>query len=160
MIVMGVSGVGKTTTGQQLAADLGWQFIDGDDFHPEINIDKMRHGIPLTDGDRLPWLIALQAAIADWLTHHQNIVLACSALKANYRTYLHVDHPEVHWVYLRGDKDLIRDRLKARTHHFMSPALLDSQFEALEVPKGAIAVDIANSPKSILQAIRIHLTKS
>lgn len=157
VIVMGVSGVGKTTIGQQLATDLGWQFIDGDDFHPTANVNKMQQGVPLTDADRLPWLMALQTAIADWLTHHHYKVLACSALKASYRNYLHANHPDVHWVYLQGDKALIRDRLQARTHHFMAPALLDSQFEALEVPTGAIAIDIANPLDTIVQTIRAQL---
>ena len=157
IILMGVSGSGKTTIGQQLAEGLGWLFYDGDQFHPQANIAKMQQGIPLTDEDRWPWLQALRTQIATWLHQGMSAVLACSALKQAYRDYLLIDEAEVKLVYLKGDYDLIRARLAQRHGHFMPPALLASQFAALEEPERAVVVDIAPPPETIVALIRQQL---
>jgi len=133
---MGVSGSGKTTIGRLLAQDLGWPFYDGDDFHPQANIDKMRQGIPLTDDDRDAWLTALRQQIETFIDNRQSAVLACSALKQAYRERLRGDRPEVRFIYLKGDYALIRQRLQGRQGHFMKADLLSSQFATLEEPKG------------------------
>ena len=135
IILMGVSGSGKTTIGQRLAQELGWPFYDGDQLHPQANIAKMRQGMPLTDEDRWPWLQALRAHIATCMQRGVSAVLACSALKQAYREYLIVDETEVKLVYLKGDYDLIHTRLAQRHGHFMPPELLASQFVALEEPE-------------------------
>lgn len=157
IVVMGVSGSGKTTVGQQLATQLGWSFIDADDFHPAVNVAKMGRGEPLTDSDRRPWLVTLQTAIAEWSAAEKNVVLACSALRASYRQML--DGDGVRWVYLRGDPALIHDRLQARSSHFMPPALLESQFEALEppTPAEALIVDIGPETSTIVEVIYSQL---
>jgi gluconokinase len=158
IVLMGVSGSGKTTIGKVLAAQLGWDFIEGDDFHPASNKEKMHRGIPLTDEDRRPWLRALRARIDAACDHGENAVLACSALKDEYRDYLERDEPEcVHYVYLRGSEELIAKRLAERKGHFMNPALLHSQFEALEPPEGAVQVDVAQQPEVIAKEIRNKL---
>ena len=142
IIVMGVSGSGKTTVGLALAERLGWPFHDGDDFHPPANIDKMARGIPLNDADRWPWLEAIHAFILKCLRHNQPVIIACSALKQRYRDRLSDNHPNIIFVYLRGDYDLILTRMRARQGHFMKEEMLQSQFEALEVPEAAQVVDI------------------
>jgi gluconokinase len=157
IMLMGVSGSGKTTIGQQLAEALGWPFYDGDQFHPQANIAKMQQGIPLTDADRWPWLHTLRAQIATWIHQGVSAVLACSALKQGYREYLLIDEAEVKLVYLKGDYDLIRARLAQRHGHFMPPALLASQFAALEEPERAVVVDIAHPPETIVALIRQQL---
>ncbi len=139
---MGVSGSGKTTIGQALAERLGWPFYDGDDFHPPANIDKMARGIPLDDADRLPWLRAIHNFIVVCLRRNQSVIMACSALKQSYRERLSKNRPDIIFVYLRGDDELILRRMRARQDHFMKEELLKSQFEALEVPEAAIVVDI------------------
>jgi len=151
---MGVSGSGKTTIGQLLAQDLGWSFYDGDDFHPQANIDKMRQGIPLTDEDRDSWLTALQHHIDTLLDNHQSAVLACSALKQAYRDRLGGDQPAVRFIYLKGDYALIRQRLQNRRGHFMPADLLKSQFATLEVPKDVPAIDISQTPEVIVKSIK------
>ncbi|MBW4471175.1 MAG: gluconokinase [Stenomitos rutilans HA7619-LM2] len=153
ILVMGVSGSGKTTIGTQLAEALHWSFYDADSFHPPINIDKMRHGIPLSDVDRLPWLMALQQAIAGWLQSHTNTVLACSALKSEYRQRLCLSQ-QVKQVYLKGSFALIQQRLQQRQGHYMKADLLQSQFDTLEEPEDAIQVDIDQSPSAIVMQIR------
>lgn len=152
IILMGVSGSGKTTIGRLLARDLGWPFHDGDDFHPQANIDKMRQGIPLTDDDRDAWLTALRQQIDTFIDTRQSAVLACSALKRTYRERLH--RPEVRFIYLKGDFALIRQRLLARQGHFMAADLLASQFATLEEPQGVPAIDIAQTPETIVAAIK------
>jgi gluconokinase len=152
ILVMGVSGSGKTTIGSQLAQSLNFEFHDADEFHSSENIEKMRQGIALNDHDRLPWLEALRTAIAHW--HDQNVVLACSALKAEYREFLNVDRI----IYLNGSPELIRARLHDRKHHYMPESLLDSQFETLEVPKDAMTIEIALSPDEIVKKIRSQLS--
>ena len=134
VIILGVSGAGKTTIGKLLAEDLGWQSYEADDFHPRANIDKMRRGIPLTDEDRWPWLDSLREQIKKCIEARQNAVLACSALKRAYRQHLRVN-AEVKLVFLRGDYALIAEQLRHRRGHFMNPALLKSQFADLEEPQ-------------------------
>jgi gluconokinase len=153
IVLMGVAGSGKTTIGRGLAEELGWQFHDADDFHPRANVEKMARGLPLDDDDRLPWLETLRDLITNCLERDENAVLACSALKESYREYLLCDE-RVELFYLKGDYELIEERLKRRTEHFMKPAMLDSQFAALEEPAHARALDISASPDEIIQTIK------
>jgi len=153
ILLMGVTGSGKTTVGQALAESLQWQFADADDFHPASNVAKMRAGIPLDDADRAPWLAALRTQIDKWLHAGTNAVLACSALKQAYRDELVVS-PGVRIVYLRARSDLIEERLKERHGHYMDPNLLPSQFSTLEEPMDALVVDVDASVPDILRQIR------
>jgi gluconokinase len=158
VVVMGVSGAGKSTIGVLLARALGWDFHDGDDFHPEANVAKMRGGEPLTEADREGWLAALAALIDRLLADGRNAVLACSALRAGHREHLRARHAaHVRFVYLRGDPALIRARLAQRRGHFMKPALLDSQLATLEEPRDAIVVDVNAPPTTIVERIRAGL---
>lgn len=152
LILMGVTGSGKTTIGKLLSADLGWNYFDADDFHPAANVEKMTRGIPLDDADREPWLLALHGVINRCLAADQPAVLACSALKKRYRDLLLIDS-RVRLVYLKGDSELIRRRLNDRRGHYMNPALLDSQFATLEEPAAGITIDISQSPQDIVTAI-------
>ena len=152
IVVMGVTGSGKTTVGRLLAARFGWLFADADDFHSAANKDKMHRGIPLTDADRFPWLAAMHEQIAKWIAAKQNAVLACSALKQIYRRQLW-DGPEVQFVYLKGSYDLIAERLRARKGHFADEHILAGQFADLEEPSDAIVVDISASPEEIVSEI-------
>lgn len=156
IVLMGVTGSGKTTVGKLLSAELGWKYFDADDFHPQANIEKMRSGIPLNDADRKPWLDTLRELIRNCLERNENAVLACSALKESYREFLMIDE-NVRLIYLKGDYGLIQKRLAARHGHYMNPALLDSQFKTLEEPKRAWQVDISLSPEAIVKSIRNHL---
>jgi gluconokinase len=152
---MGVAGSGKTTIGQLLVKELNWPFYDGDDFHPPANVDKMSRGVALTDDDRAAWLAALRHLIERLLGERQSAVLACSALKQSYRQELkRRDDEEVHFVYLKGDADLIRQRLERRSGHFMKANLLASQFETLEEPKDVLIVDTSLSPQAIVKCIK------
>ena len=153
ILLMGVSGVGKTTIGQHLAQELGWAFADADEFHSEANVAKMRQGIPLDDTDRAPWLQSLHDAIANWIAAGKSVVLACSALKAAYRHQLLVG-PEVKLVYLHGDFDLLAQRLSTRHGHYMNPGLLRSQFDTLEAPPDAISIDVSGTVPEIVADIR------
>ncbi len=153
---MGVVGAGKTTIGTLLAEQLGWEFVDGDSFHPPSNIEKISHGIPLTDSDRVPWLEAIRDVMRQWIAEGRNVVLACSALKHSYRTMLRIS-PEVKFVYLKADPALIQERLRLRHGHFATEDLLASQFAALEEPRDASAVDVGRPPAEIVAAIRRQL---
>ena len=153
IILMGVSGSGKTTIGKLLARDLGWDFHDADDYHSPANITKMSSGIPLTDEDRQPWLQSLLDLIQDCIQQNKQAVIACSALKEIYRNKLHVNHI-VQFVYLVGSFELIKERLIKRQRHFMNTDLLASQFAALEEPQDVLAIDISATPEEIISAIR------
>lgn len=152
VVLMGVSGSGKTTVGLLLAERLGCGFSDADSFHPPKNVEKMRAGIPLTDDDRWPWLHALRAAIEGWEREGVDHIVACSALKQVYRDILS-PHDDVTFVYLKGSAAVIGPRLAARTGHYMNPKLLDSQFATLEEPADALTVDIAHTPAEIVADI-------
>jgi gluconokinase len=148
---MGVVGAGKTTVGSLLAQKLDWQFADADNFHPAANVEKIRQGIPLDDSDRAPWLAALHDAILHWNVEGRNAVLACSALKRKYRDILGVDG--VRFVYLKGDYELIEQRLQTRRGHFASDSILKSQFEDLEKPDDAITIEVDKTPEAIVSEI-------
>jgi carbohydrate kinase (thermoresistant glucokinase family) len=153
---MGVSGSGKTTVGKMLAARLGWPFEEGDELHPESNVEKMRSGIPLTDADRAPWLVAVAAWIDGRRRAGTGGVVSCSALKHAYRGVIIGARPDVRLVYLRGEHALIAQRIAARRHHFMPPSLLQSQFDSLDEPgpdENPIMVDVAPPPAEIVSAI-------
>jgi len=160
VIVMGVSGSGKSTTGRALAAALGWPFFDADDFHPPENVAKMSAGQPLTDADRRPWLEALRKLIATHSAENQPLVLACSALKKTYRDQLRRGNAGVCFVYLRGEYDLIAGRMQERTGHYMPAGLLDSQFAALEEPTHALVVDVDRPVKELVRQIMYSLDTS
>lgn len=156
VIVMGVVGAGKTTVGRLLAEQRGWQFADADDYHPASNIEKMHRGIPLDDEDRRPWLEHLRFEIEKWLAQRQNAVLACSALKRQYRDQLNAG-PEVKFVYLRGSANLIAERLRSRQGHFADTKILASQFADLEEPESAVWVDVAQPAELIVAELRQKL---
>ena len=153
IVVMGVSGSGKTTIGRALAAALHWSFSDADDFHSPANVEKMKKGIPLSDEDREPWLRTIRGTIEQWKRDEPGHVLACSALKGSYRDILGQNDPDVKFVYLQGAFDVISQRLKERKSHFFNPALLRSQFDALETPEGALIVEVSKEPQEIIRAI-------
>ena len=159
LVIMGVSGSGKTTIGQLLSAELICSFIDGDDFHPPVNIKKMSSGEALTDEDRWPWLEILTDKIQEYIQQEQSMVLACSALKKSYREILCVERELVQFIYLKGNYATIVRRMQSRENHFMTKSLLQSQFATLEEPEDAIVVDISPSPSEILKSIRglLHL---
>lgn len=159
IIVMGVSGCGKTTVGQMLADRLGWPFFDGDAFHPPTNIDKMSRGIPLNDDDRSGWLAAIADRMRELIATGQSGVFACSALKQKYRDQLQVSD-QVTFVYLRGSYDLIWSRMQRRAGHYMKPNMLTSQFEALEEPRDALTLDIDQPPAALVDRIERAVTKS
>lgn len=148
VLLMGVSGAGKSTVGRLLAEALGARFIEGDDFHPPANRAKMAAGRPLEDSDRLPWLAAIAAELAR--SHGEDAVLACSALAQRHRAVLIASCPEIRLVWLNGSPDLIAARMAARTGHFMPVSLLDSQLAALEPPVGALMADISAAPEDIV----------
>ena len=157
IILIGVSGCGKTTIGIELSKRLGCLFLDGDDFHSEANIEKMSGGIPLTEADRRPWLDRLRRKIEECLDSGENLVLACSALSRNSRDVLRGNSADVRFVYLQGSKELIAQRLKNRKGHFSSPDLLDSQFDVLQEPDSAIVVAITLSPQEIVAQVSSEL---
>ena len=155
-VVMGVSGSGKTTIAEGVSRRLGWLLEEGDKFHPPANVEKMSHGIPLTDDDRWPWLRAIADAIDDVRAGGRSAVVACSALKRAYRDVLIGDRPDVVLVYLQGDKEQIAERMAARKGHFMPVALLDSQFATLEEPgpdEHPVIVSIAPPPEAIIEEV-------
>ena len=148
-IVMGVAGCGKTTIGSKLAESLGVLFLDADDFHPEANLKKMSSGIPLDDSDRTPWLESLR----EELRSNRGCVLACSALKQNYRSMLEDADRNTVFIMLDISKETARRRLLSRANHFMPEALIDSQFDSLERPTDALVVDAETPVNSVLDAI-------
>ena len=161
VVLMGVSGSGKSTIGKILAERLGWTFVEGDDYHPAVNVAKMHSGVPLTDEDRAPWLAALRDRMDAAAQRGENVVLACSALKHAYQHYLEQHEPElVRYVYLHASEELIRQRLAARTGHFMNPGLLHSQFETLEPPEHALRVEVSGVPEAVVDEIRQKLRLS
>ena len=155
---MGVAGSGKTVVGSLLAEALHCAFLEGDSLHSAANVEKMSHGIPLTDTDRAPWLAAIHARLLEAFSRGQDLVAACSALKQSYRTVLSEGIP-VHWVYLRGTAALIRSRLQHRKGHYMKADMLASQFGALEEPSDALVADITQSPAAIVEQILTHLNE-
>ncbi len=157
IVLMGVCGCGKTTIGEALAEQLQWPLYDGDDFHPPANVEKMRQGTPLTDEDRLPWLQILADEMGKCLAQGQSALLACSALKQHYRDILVAGRDQIRIVHLKGDKELIQQRLARRQHRYMPASLLDSQFAALEAPRDAIEVDISPDPQTIARHIKEQL---
>jgi gluconokinase len=157
VLLMGPAGSGKTTVGELLASQLGWEFADGDSFHSPANIEKMSRGMPLDDHDRIPWLDAIRAAMEHWNAQRRNVVLACSALKKSYRERLLINSA-VRLVYLKGTFDLLRQRLHARKGHYATEQILKSQFADLEEPADAITMDVARSPEEIVAQIRKQLS--
>jgi carbohydrate kinase (thermoresistant glucokinase family) len=156
LVIMGVSGVGKSTIADELAVRLGWAFEDGDALHPEVNIAKMHAGIPLTDADRQPWLERVAAWIGAQRTKKQPGIIVCSALKRSYRHIIVGDRPEVRLVYLRGGRDLIAAHLARRNHHFMPASLMQSQIDTLEEPdsdEDPLTVDVGPPAGQIAQEI-------
>ncbi len=154
---MGVTGCGKTKVGAMLAEACAWDFYDADDFHPAENVAKMNSGVALTDEDRWPWLARLSTLLLDRERQGKSLVLACSALKQVYRDRLARGCAAARFVFLDGDKELIRARLAARQGHYMNPKLLDSQFAILERPPDALRLDAAASPAELVRSIRERL---
>jgi gluconokinase len=153
VVVMGVTGAGKSTVGRLLAARFGAEFVDADDYHPPENVAKMRAGTPLTDTDRQPWLERLNALLRERAERGASVVLACSALKAAYRETLLAGLPAARAVYLRGSREVIAARLAARRGHYMDPGLLESQFATLEEPADAIVVEVSGTPEAIVATV-------
>jgi gluconokinase len=157
VVIMGVSGAGKTTVGHLLANELGWEFHDGDELHSPENKRKMSEGIALNDTDRQPWLASIRDLIEKISARGSNAVIACSALKQSYRDVIAGDHSRVKIVYLKGNRELIAQRIAHRTNHFINKGLLESQFDVLEEPHDAITVDISATPESIVETVRERL---
>ncbi|WP_417444328.1 gluconokinase [Joostella sp.] len=159
IIIMGVSGSGKTTIGKLLSKGINISFFDGDDFHPASNIKKMSAGIPLNDDDRLGWLQKINEFCIQKIKSDTSCIIACSALKSSYRKVLRNDlHENIEFVYLLGDFKLIEERLANRTDHFLPISLLKSQFDTLQPPKEAITVDIGDTPEEIVAEIIVQLS--
>ncbi len=155
VIVMGVSGAGKTTVGRSLAADLGWRFVDADDLHPRSNVMKMAAGAPLTDEDRAPWLRKLRDEVARSLAQGEDVVIAFSGLKQSYRTLLEeMDPAHVKWVFLHAPHEVLARRISQRQGHFMPASLLKSQLATMEIPDRALSVDVTPPPVDIVKRIR------
>ena len=159
VVVMGVAGSGKTTVGTMLAEAMHCEFLEGDSLHSAVNVEKMSHGIPLTDIDRAPWLAAIHTRLLDSFRRGKSLVVGCSALKQSYRTVLAEGIP-ITWVYLKGPAALIRSRLQHRTGHYMKANMWASQFAALEEPSDALLVDISQSPGAIVEQILAELRGS
>ncbi|MGA8500651.1 MAG: gluconokinase [Candidatus Sulfotelmatobacter sp.] len=159
VVLMGVSGVGKTTIGRLLAMRTRWNFEDADDYHSEENRRKMAAGIPLTDADRIPWLNALHERMLQYRQKGENADFACSALKHQYRALLAggFSHGEIHFVYLHAPAGVIRERMKSRHHPYMNPDLLDSQLAELEVPRDAWSVSVAGTPEETVEEILVRM---
>ena len=159
IVIMGVTGCGKTTVGQLLAAKLTLPFLDADDFHSKENILKMNQGIPLLDDDRKPWLLVLSNTLKEY-EEKSGVVLACSALRESYRKILQSSvQSDIIWIHLEGSQETILERLKNRKNHFMSPDLLTSQMEVLESPAYACNISIEKSPEGIVSEIIKEIRK-
>lgn len=154
---MGVSGAGKTRIGRELARSLGWAFLDADDFHPETNVAKMRGGVPLETADRAVWLDALTSALAALERGGADAVIACSALRQEFRETLAAALTDVRFVYLKADAALARDRVAHRQDHFMPASLVNSQFATLEEPEDALTIDASETPEEIVRRITRQL---
>jgi gluconokinase len=155
LVVMGVSGSGKTTVAELLAEQLGWPFMEGDRLHPPANVEKMRQGIPLTDEDRAPWLDRIGEELKRWAAERRSGVMTCSALKRAYRDRIRSARPDVRFVYLKGSLNLIEARVAARHHEYMPASLLRSQFDTLEEPapdEPVVTVDAGASPEAEVAA--------
>ncbi len=152
VVLMGVAGSGKTTIGTLLAEALHCEFLEGDALHPAANIEKMGRGIALTDSDRAPWLATIRAHIVSAVERGECMVVACSALKQQYRDFLSRG-TRITWVYLKGGQELIAARLQQRREHYMKAGMLPSQFADLEEPADALVVDISLPPAAILQQL-------
>jgi len=152
-LIMGVSGSGKTTVGKALAQKLEWDFFDADDFHPAENITKMASGIPLSESDRAPWLASLHNLLSSILKSNRHPVLACSALKEEYRAELLDGMDGIEVIYLKGNYDLISSRMSARENHYMRPEMLRSQFATLEEPQNALVLDVSASVEELIDKI-------
>jgi gluconokinase len=155
---MGVAGSGKTAVGMQVAQKLDWIFLDADNFHPPANIEKMKHGIPLNDADRAPWLQRLHDELQKQMAEGHSVILACSALKESYRNVLRDEATPPAFVYLDVDPQTIRDRLQHRTAHFFPKELMESQFAALEKPKDAIIIDARKPLEEVVEHVIEALT--
>lgn len=158
LVVMGVAGCGKSSLAQALAGALDWTLIEGDEFHPQANIDKMRRGEPLTDADRAGWL----ATLGQQLQAHDRAVLTCSALRRAYRDQLRASSPTLRFVHLQLTPAQARARVAQRSSHYFNPELVDSQFQTLEATEGesdVLALDATQSPAALLQAVTLWLEK-
>ena len=156
IIVMGVSGSGKTTIGKLLSKKLELPFYDADDFHPKENVEKMAQGLPLNDSDRWPWLASMAQQIPIW-ANQGGAVLSCSALKESYRQKLSENHEAIYWVHLTGNRAILEERMHQRQGHFMKAQMLTSQLKTLEIPEYAIQVDIDSTPNSIIDQILLKI---
>ena len=157
LVVMGVSGSGKTTVAELLAKELGWPFMEGDRLHPPANVEKMRQGIPLTNADRAPWLDRIGEELKTWAAEGRSGVMTCSALKRAYRDRIRSVRADVRFVYLKGSQQLIEARVAARHHEYMPASLLRSQFDTLEEPTpdepGIVTVDAGGSADEEVAAV-------
>lgn len=153
VVLMGAAGAGKTTVGRALADALQRPFYDADDFHDAASIERMRSGVGLTDRDRAPWLSRIHQVIVDAVGRGEDAVVACSALKQKYRDALAGGVPDVRWVHLKGQADLLRDRVAGRTGHFAGPALIDTQLADLEPPANALVLDAARPVNELVEQI-------
>jgi gluconokinase len=153
LVLMGVTATGKTTIAQELVKQTGWLFAEGDDYHSKENVAKLHAGIPLTDEDRAPWLQSLHGVLAEWQGKGESGVMTCSALKESYRETLRagMDAQHFRFVLLEVPEDVLRERLKHRTGHYMNPSLLQSQISTLEEPDDAMKID-ANRPQAEVAA--------
>lgn len=158
IVLMGVSGSGKSTVGRLLAARLGWSFFEGDDFHTPANIDKMSRGVPLSDEDRLPWLARIKSEVDSYCENGLDAVWACSALREQYRTFLADGIADIRFIYMKGDREVIRERIDGRQGHYMKAQMLDSQLASLEEPDAVMVTDIRNSPQEIVSGITRELS--
>jgi gluconokinase len=153
VLVTGVAGSGKTTIGMLLAHRLGWPYVEGDDFHPQANRERMARGVPLDEADRAPWLAALRARMEEVRAAGGCAVFSCSALREEHREQLAGGCDDVLLVHLSGDYETIHGRALRRQGHWFDPALVSSQFEALEAPRDALAIDVSEAPDAIVERI-------